>query len=407
MGLDLTSFDAAMKQHYTADRIMNMVYKDNPFLAMVKKMEEFGGRNLPIPLIYGNPANRSASFSVAVAGTSSSKLSDFLLTRAHDYSICQIDNEALESSKGNENAFLEAATVEIDGAINALTRSLAVKSFKGGWGNVGNINATVTGTTLTLTNAADIVNFEVNQVIQFAQTESASSLRNSGASLTVTAVDRAAGSMTVSADLSTITGLSSGDYIFLKGDRQDSATPTRQVLTGLAGWLPSSAPSSTAFFGVDRSVDSTRLGGQRISASGMPIEEALLSGAAQIAREGGKPTHAFMNYDTYTNLQNSLGSKVQFVDVKVNPEVGFRGITVNGPRGPIQCIPDQNCPANTIYMLQLDTWKLYSLGKMVRTFDTDGLTMLRQATSDGVEVRVVSYSNLGCSAPGWNGVISL
>lgn len=28
MGLDLTSFDAALKQHYTNDRIENMVYKD-------------------------------------------------------------------------------------------------------------------------------------------------------------------------------------------------------------------------------------------------------------------------------------------------------------------------------------------------------------------------------------------
>lgn len=65
MSLDLQSFDAALKQHYTSDTVEMMVYKDNPFLALVKKMEDFGGRNLPIPLIYGNPQGRSANFTNA------------------------------------------------------------------------------------------------------------------------------------------------------------------------------------------------------------------------------------------------------------------------------------------------------------------------------------------------------
>ena len=52
MSLDLTSFDAALKQHYTSENVENMVYMDNPLFALVAKYEEFGGRNLPIPLIY-------------------------------------------------------------------------------------------------------------------------------------------------------------------------------------------------------------------------------------------------------------------------------------------------------------------------------------------------------------------
>jgi len=48
MALDMTSFASALKQHYTSDRVENMVYRDNPLLAMVPKMENFGGKNLPI-----------------------------------------------------------------------------------------------------------------------------------------------------------------------------------------------------------------------------------------------------------------------------------------------------------------------------------------------------------------------
>jgi len=401
MSLDMTSFDAALKQHYTDDMVENLVYKDNPFLALVAKMEDFGGRNLPIPLIRGNPQNRSATFATAQAGTTTSALSAFLLTRVKDYSIATVDNETLEASKGNANAFLEAATVEIDGCINALTRSIATKLYRSGWGDVGQVNATVTGTTLTLLNANDIVNFEVGQVLQFADDQDGSALRDSGDSVTVSAVNRSAGTMTVGT-LSGISGLASADYIFLKGDRQDSATPTRLSIAGLEAWCPATAPGTTAFFGVDRTPDITRLSGLRYDGAAVPIEEALIEAASQVAREGGKIDHFFMSYATFSSLEKALGTKVQYVDVKMNAEIGFRGIVVNGPRGPIKCIPDQNCPSSRVFGVQLGTWKLYSLGKAVRVIDTDGLQMLRQASADGVEVRYGFYGNLGCRAPGFN-----
>jgi hypothetical protein len=128
----------------------------------------------------------------------------------------------------------------------------------------------------------------------------------------------------------------------------------------------------------------------------------LIDGASLVAREGGKIDHFFMNYAKYAELEKSLGSKVQYVDMKVTADVGFRGILINGPRGPIKVVPDQNCPSNKVFGLSLDMWKLYSLGEAVRVIDTDGLQMLRQASADGVEVRYGFYGNVGCRAPGHN-----
>src|SRR3954465_7254128 len=109
-GLNLTTFDAVLKQHYTNDRVEDMVYKMNPLLALIPKMEDFGGRNLPIPIIYGNPQGRSKTFTNAQTrgGLTSSKVTDFVLTRVRDYSIATIDNETMKASKNNEDAFLEA-----------------------------------------------------------------------------------------------------------------------------------------------------------------------------------------------------------------------------------------------------------------------------------------------------------
>lgn len=363
-------------------------------------MEQFGGKNLPIPILYGNPQGASSIFSIAQANKTNSELKDFVLTRNADYSLASISNEVLEASKGNANAFMEAATTEIDGAIHTATRRLAIAIYRSGSGSIGQANANATGTALQLKNPEDVTNFEKGQELVFSTADGGGSVK-SGA-VTVVGVDRDSGLLTVDA-LTAIaggSGVAANDYIFIQGDYD-------LKLKGLLAWVPSTAPTSTPFFSVDRTSDVTRLGGIRFDGSAMPIEEALISAASRAAREGAKPDHCFMNYSKFADLEKALGSKVQYVDVKANAEIGFRGIVINGPRGPIKVIPDQNCPSDRAFMLQMNVWKLYSLGKAVRILDSDGMKMLREATADAVEVRVGGYAQLGCRAPGFNVNIKL
>jgi hypothetical protein len=403
MALDMTSFDAALKEHYTDDRVLNLVYKDNPALALLPKMESFGGRNLPIPLIYGNPQGRSATFTNAqTRGAATNSLIDaFVITRVKDYSIATIDNETLEASKGNANAFMEAATTEIDGAINSLTRSLAVAMYRDGSGAIGRVSAEPTEaatTVITLATTSDVTNFEVGMQVVIWSATSGGTQRIYDTGVTaanISAVNRSTGVITINTAYTASGTITANDYLFVNGDRG-------LKISGFEAWLPASAPGSTAFFGVDRSVDVTRLGGQRYDAANVPLEEALIEAASRVAREGGKIDHFFMDYSKYASLEKSLGAKVQYVDLKVNAEVGFRGLVINGPRGMIKCMPDQNCPSNRCFGVQLDTWKLYSLGKAVRVIDTDGLQMLRQASADGVEVRYGFYGQMGCRGPGFS-----
>lgn len=397
--LDMTSFASALKAHYTDDRIQNMVYKDNPLLAMMKKYESFGGKNLPIPIKHGVPSH-SATFSDAQANKLASKYKDFVLTRVKDYSIASIDNETLEASKGNANAFIEAATSEIDGAIQSSTRSVAVAMYRKSSGSIGSIGSTTNVATavIVLDDPESVTNFEVGQVLEASTADGGGSVK--ATERTIVAIDRDLGTVTVDSVLNTGTAWALADFLFNDGDYD-------LKMSGLLSWVPSSAPSATPFFSVDRSVDVTRLGGIRFDGSALPIEEALISAAARVAREGGKPDYCFMSYSKYADLEKALGSKVQYIDMKVNPEIGFRGIQINGPRGPIRVVPDQNCPSDRAFMLQLDTWKLYSLGKAISILDSDGNKMLREASADAVECRVGGYFQLGCNAPGYNANVRL
>lgn len=397
MALDMTSFASALKAHYTNDTVENMVYQDNPLLAMMPKYQEFKGKNLPIPIIYGNPQGRSASFTKAQTNKTNTVVKDFVLTRAKDYALASIDNETIEASKGDANAFLEAATTEIDGAIHSAARSLAIAMYGTGSGKVGQI-ASISTNMVTLKQIEDITNFEVGMTLAVSATDGGGSVR--AGTVVVSGVDRDLGTVKTTQNwTSGIASAAANDFIFVDGDYD-------QKIKGLAAWLPETTPSSTPFFSVDRSADATRLAGVRYNGVSQPIEEVVTNAASRLAREGGKPDYCFMSYSKYAELENALGSKVQYIDVKV-AEIGFRGITVNGPKGPIKCIPDQNCPANRAYMLQMDVWKLYSLGKAPKILDTDGLKMLRDSNADSVEIRVGYYGQVGCKAPGYNAVILL
>ena len=396
MALDVTSFTAALKQHYVDFSVKNLAYQNKPLHAVLRKDEKFTGLNLPLPLRYGNPQNRSAVFATAQAGTSNVAVSQFLLTRKSDYSLATIQNEVLEASMGDSAAFLSAATTQIDGAIQSLAASLATAEYRNGTGSITTVGSVSTNT-ITLANIAEIAVIERNMVLQANATDGGTPRAGT---MVVTSVDRNAGTFTCSGGV--VSGVAAGDYILVSGD-------LNAKIHGLDGWIPMpGALTSTPFLGLDRTADASRLAGVSKDYTGAPLDQALTNLSSAIGREGGMPDTAFLDFENYAALENALGSKVQYVNVKGSDvDIGFAGMRVYGTKGPIQVVPDQNCQANRFYMLQLDTWCLYSLGMAPKLFKGDSLDMLRSPTADALDLRVLYYAEMGCVAPGWNGVAKI
>ena len=399
MTLDMTSFEAALKEHYTDDRVKNLVYKNNPLLAVLPKMERFGGKNLPIPIQFGVPGSRSASFADALAqkGGASSQFEDFVLTRVKDYCLASIDNETLEASIGNPNAFMEAAANEVDSAIHSCTRSLATALYRDGTGTIGVAGGATAGVTLDLATVDDIVNFEVGMTI--VSTAASGTLPVLGTAV-ISAVDRDLGVMTTVA----AHGMAPGEFIACQGDLSAK-------ISGLGAWVPDAAPApATPFFNVDRTADTSRLAGVRFAGAGAPGNKVsdLTKASARLAREGGRPTHCFMNHVDYGLLLDELNAKVEYAEVAASErgDISFSAMRLHTPSGTVTVIPDHNCPVGKAYLIQMDTWKLYSLGGAPKILQTDGMRFLRESSADGVEVRVGYYAQLGCNAPGYNCVIT-
>ena len=411
MATTVTNFDAALKQIYSASNLAKTTLSRRPLLAMLPKRSDFGGRNMPIVNVYGDPQGRSASFGNAqgTTGTAPSNqvsVDDFLLTRVSNYSIAQVGSEAAEASKGDAMAFLQALKASIDGAMNSLSNSIETQLFRSGTGSIGTVGAIDPDSDGSTTLAAlgeeeDIANFDVNQVLVFSATDG-SSLR--AGTLVVSAVNRSLGRVTVGAAYSTVT--TDGDFIYAQGDAADGGSNV--CISGLSAWIPSAAPGGgDSFFGVNRSVDS-RLYGQYTDQSSADIEDGLITAGSLSARVGGNPNVAFINHVQQRSLIQNLHNSQNYQTVNatthkgVVSDIGFRSVAIQGDTGAINVVAANKCPAESGFMLEMDKWILATLGEPVKFLNLDGNRILRSATADSVEARLAFRGNLGCKAPIYN-----
>lgn len=411
-----------LKELYDDQKVQWLTYKDNPALAMIKKIESFPGKYYPVPVVYGLSQGASATFASAYNNQTSPLVAEFLVTRVADFSLATIDGQLLAAAQTDPGAFIDGAELMIDAAFQTAVNRLATAMFRNGAGTIGQI-ATVTlvsGTNylLTLNNPDDAVNFEVGQVLVAVQNVDASGTAptDTGA---ISAVNRSLGTMNVTSATNIATNWPATYYLAVQGDLPNSAnnnfqpagsTGTNSLLkiAGFAAWLPLAGPQSgDSFFGVNRLLDTQRLAGVFFDGSQLSLEEALLQGTGRIALNGGRVDTGICSYATYTALIVSLGSKVQYIDEKIG-EIGFRGVQVNGANTVMSIFPDRSCPDGVVYALEMDSWVLRSQNAAPSILKyMDEIEILRVPGVDAAELRVGSYVNMYCNKPGHNGVIKV
>ncbi len=412
MTVSVASLQYALKTLWPQDRIKNEVYPKHPFLAMIPKKTTFKGDSAYIALRTGDPQGRSAQFSVAqtisqltgAGNAGSSRGSRFLLTRAKDYQIINLETEVILASEGDEGALVAALDTEMTSGTNNIGKSLATALFRGQTGQIGTIGA-ITATTITLSNANDVTSFEVGMRLVASATATGAN-RTTPATADIIGVDRDNGILTFGAGTFTGTNWAAPtDFIFSQGDNANGSGSGNKV-SGLADWLPATTPTATPFFGVDRTSDATRLAGLRIDGSALSPEECLILTLSRQAREGGNQSHWFMNHADFRNIEISLGSKVVTAYQTVG-SVGFKTLQVQGPKGVVDIVADQDCPSGRGYSLDLSTWKLFTLGEAPRILDMDGNQLSRVATADQFEARMVYFGQVYTDAPGYNATVAM
>lgn len=411
----LTTYDSMLKEMYSSEEIKPLMYMRNPFFAMIEKDTGWVGDNYVQPLFYGPTNRRSANFGIAagqtavsVAGTSTyltgtAGLVKATYTGVSDYATALLGRETMMRSKGT-GAFADHMMTERKAVVNALERSICPAMYRDSTGWIGRIYS-VDSTVITLY-PGEAKNFEVGMAINVAASATGT-LRDTHEVVIVSDVDYTANTITTATAISNISGATTGDYIFQAGDK--AATK----ISGLEKHIPDTANLSTNFFGVDQTTNRTRLAGvfKDYSSGGPPsVSDMVIELAGLIGENGGNPTKLFISWKTWINLAQELQtSKIYMSRDRVNTDtagISFAGIQVAGGNSPIDVIADHNCPDQYMYMLDMSTWMLLSVGEVPHLFTDDGI-LARSATLDAYELRMGYYAQLVCSAPGFNGKIKL
>lgn len=422
-GNNSTNYDAILKEYYSEDEIENALFEDHKLLGMIPKKEDAEGRHYVYPVVIGAGQGRSADFATAqkMASLSGDGVVDFMVPLVENFAVANVSSKLMSQAKRKgPGAFLEAVSEIANNQRSSLGNDLSIAIYRGSDGARGKIGSTTTiaSSTVVLATAADILNFEVGQQLDLASALTTGSTRAYGSNshgLYVTSINPDAGSFTVGIAPSlnaTACNISDaadgiptaavGDFIYPTGDRNVR-------FSGIFDWLPQTVASNDSFMNVNRSGYKTRLAGTWVEGrGGQSIASVLEGGMARVAQFGGKTTHIFMNYLKFAQLSTELGAKTQMVDVdSTKAGIGYTGIKVMGTKGPAIVLGDLHCPADKIYLLDIDTWDLLSVGKAARIWDDDGNTWLRMASASGLEIRFYSYCALACKNPRSNAVIQV
>lgn len=414
---NLSNYDALLRDYYTDDKIKEQSFGENPFFAFIKKERGTmaGGRRYVQPVEFGHPGGGSASYSKAMTNNTVSKYDDFLIPRKKQYQRVQIEHELLfatENSRGSAKKAME----EFNKGLKGFGEKVGRRLYRTQGGAIGQMaNSTVNTTTVTLADKAAIFNVHIDDTLTFAAADGSGVEWDSGDTTTVTEVDHEAGTFTVADNLQTkITGITTTSFIFQDGD-------FNQCLAGLEDWLPvdnRAAKLAASFNSVTRSVSPTYLGGVFMDGTAMGgLDEVIIKLVGKIGKYGGNTSHIFANPESLSDLELLSNSKMRIVaemNSKIIGEagevlVGFSGYKAVVGGKTVKIYADRNCPSTRLYALQLDTWTLWHTGELVNWLGEayTGSKLQPSQNEDCAEARLGSYQNLGCSAPGWNGVAKI
>lgn len=405
MTATLDSVANILKEYYDDTDVESMLLEDSPTLAIIPKRTDFGGSVMPLPFMFSPTAGIGTTFAAAQASKADASEEKWDITTHDLFSLFSLDHKAVTMAKGNAKSFVDLVESRADAAIIAAKKMYNRYIFGSGSGALAQIQSN-DGTTLTLTERAAMHVFDRNMQITSATTDSLTATDLADIEV-IANVNRQARTLTSQSGSWDAVNYAANNYVYLR-------QAVGNVFRGFAGWMPSTAPSSTAWFGVNRTQDSRMYGVIRDANLGVDanLEELLLAASSDIADQGGMPKYCIMNTRARKQLIAQLGSKVEYSRVPAvksdgdnHATIGFRAVMIEGDAGPIEVIGDRNCPYSRYYMIDPKGVALMSAGPLIGFlhYEDDSSDFLRHGAENAMEARMGGYAQFTMRAPGFSG----
>lgn len=356
---------AMLKVYYAKEGLQNLLFRNDPFLKMVKK-NRVEGKQQNFSAMYSRGGAVSANYLTAKSlASTTAQAKEFQVTPGQLFSACVFNNKELLASKTQRGAYLPVASAKMFANAESFRKTLAVAVYGTGHGELFSNTAALAMTADT--DVAQtwpvhaIMGVDIGSQVEYKATADATTV---GATGTVVAIDMASKTVTVKPD--TTYTLAIGGVVCIAGCTDGDGNALLPV--GIAGWLPVTAPTSgDSFFGVDRSVAPDRLAGNRyVAGVGESKIEAIKNAILQVSRYGSKADIIVMNDADRLALANEIENKTYFTKVdggksKAKAEVGFADIGFSVDKNFLDnVIGSPYCPEGVAYVLDSEAVELWT-----------------------------------------------
>lgn len=397
----LDASSAILKTRYPEGRLPKANYRNFKHTSMLTKHEDFSGENKVIAIQTENPQGSSANYGTALSSLEQGTYVKFTVTPVNHYGIARIRGDALKRASSSMGALVDLWKNETDGISMTEVKNLEIHSFRNGTGVLGTINSTPASTTITLSQPADAVNFDLGMTLKAVSSATSLSPTVRVGTAKVTGIDRVNGTLTFASNLDTlITGVLSTDSLVRAGDE---ANGSATVITGAALWIEGGT-SPTTLFGRTRTSDPVRLAGQAPDLTGINMEDALIEAEAALVVQGFATDElvAWCNPLTIKELKKTVGGKVTYPRSEMKttiPGISFRAYEFEGDNGTIKLISNPFYPVGGFLMADMSECGLHSMGPAPHLQDYDTNKFLRTGTDDTWQVAFATYGQMIYSMP--------
>jgi hypothetical protein len=412
--LDIPAATSALKVHYA--RTIKSIVPDHNKYPLWKLLVKKKGKLVPsafgsafvVPIETEEPQAISAGTPAAAetkAATSGeggeSEFKAFTVTPKLLYSAGIVTGAAILQTEGDTNSFIDAMAKSIDKALESLQSRLALHLHGSGKAELGKLTADPgTGTTCTMARGAKR---RLRRGMDVVFRATLAGANRAGGSRRITAVN-ADGTFEVNAAMDA--AVASGDFVVLTNESTASSA-TADVITGLEGWNPETAPTTgDAHFGVDRSTN-YRLGGQRLDkASFGSVKEGLIHLAMEMDAEGRFPKIGVANPVNWAEVAVLQEGVRDYNDEQKKMLMGFQHAAVATPGGIVPIVADPSAPIGKIRLIDTDCVYIVHAGDDVAHLIQEDGNLIRKVTgSDAFSVGCRSMANMVADDPSGLGLL--
>jgi hypothetical protein len=346
---------------------------------------DVGGKYVVFPIETGRNSGIGARLemeALPTPGNQSTKAARVGLR--YQYGGVRMSGQTFELAKSNQQAFVSALDLEMNGLKSDLGVDLNRQVYGNGQGALATITAGATGTTFTVSHTLWLSTF-VGAVVDIWD---ATGNTQKASGRTVTAASGT--SVTISGANVTVVNT---DIITRTGSQAKNDYTDQREWTGLQNIIfGSNGAGGGTLYNVADPVWTSNV----YSNSGTPraLSEGLMTTAADGVRSrGGQVTVMFCSLGVRRAYANLLTQQRRFTNTQ-SFTGGFSGLAFTTDKGDIPLVVDTFCPPSTIYGINEKQLKWYRESDW-QFMDRDGSMWQRVIGYDAYDATLFQYSELG------------